>query len=79
MHSRNLLTDEQVVLIRTEANVHDLTWAARFGVQRAVIRNARTGKTFPWIMTPPIKRSCDRNYTLESTLGLQNTSTAEPK
>lgn len=74
MHSRNLLTDEQVVAIRTKPDVHDLTWASMFGVNRQVIRCARLGKTYPWVTTPPIKRSCDRNYTLESTLGFSNTS-----
>lgn len=73
MHSRNLLADAQVVRIRTEAHVHDLTWAALFGVNRQVIRCARTGKTFPWVTTPALKRSCDRNYTLESTLGTGKT------
>lgn len=73
MHSRNLLTDAQVVRIRTETHVHDLTWAALFEVNRQVIRCARTGKTFPWVTTPALKRSCDRNYTLESTLRTGNT------
>jgi hypothetical protein len=70
MRGRNLLTDEQVVQIRTQANVHDLIWAARFGVKRHVIRNARTGRSFPWITTPTLKRSCAKTYTMESTLGV---------
>lgn len=66
--SRNFLTEDQVVRIRTEPDVHDLTWASMFGVHRNVVRHARTGFTWGWLTTPPLKRPVDRRYTLELTL-----------
>jgi hypothetical protein len=66
--SRNFLTEAQVVRIRTEPDIHDLTWASMFGVHRNVVRHARTGATWGWLDTPPLHRPVDRRYTLELTI-----------
>jgi hypothetical protein len=49
MH-KALLTDPQVIRIRTERDIQDRDWAALFGVCIGTIRNARQGKTFRHVL-----------------------------